>query len=97
MRENTSAVGDSSITEDQANIEVELANGKTISRFVAASLGNLSRPMTDRQLDDKFRDQAVLSLPAGQVEKLIELCWKIDDLEDISELVNVAVPATPGR
>ena len=47
VREHATAVGDSSITEDQAHIEVELTNGETLSRFVEKSLGNIHRPLTD--------------------------------------------------
>jgi 2-methylcitrate dehydratase PrpD len=92
VRENATAVGDPSLTEDQANIEVELVSGEKISRFVEKSLGNINRPLTDRQLDDKFRDQAVMALPAPQVERVIELCWRIDQIADVSELVQAAVP-----
>jgi hypothetical protein len=49
--------------------------------------------MGDKQLEVKFRDQAVAALPAEQVEKAIALCWKIDELEDVVELVRAAVPA----
>jgi 2-methylcitrate dehydratase PrpD len=93
VRESATAAGDASITADQAHVEVELADGRTLSRFVEQSLGNLRRPLTDRQLDAKFRDQAVLALPAAQVDRLIDLCWKIDDLDDVSELIRKAVPA----
>jgi 2-methylcitrate dehydratase PrpD len=97
VREATTAIGDASITEDQANIEVELNDGRRVSRFVEQSLGNIHRPLTDRQLDEKFRDQAVLALPAADVEKAIELCWRIDQLEDAGELVAAAVPAAARR
>lgn len=93
VRERTTAVGDPSVTEDQARIEVELVSGQTIVLFVEKSLGNLNRPMTDRQLDDKFRDQAVLALPAAQVDTLLDRCWRIDGLGDVSEVVTAAVPA----
>jgi 2-methylcitrate dehydratase PrpD len=93
VRERVTAVGDPSVTEDQAHIDVDLENGDRFSRFVEASLGNLRRPMSDRQLEDKFRDQAVRVLPAAQVDALINLCWRIDDLDDVSELISVAVPA----
>jgi 2-methylcitrate dehydratase PrpD len=93
VRELVSAVGDPSITEDQARIEVDLATGAKLTRFVEQSLGNIHRPMTDKQLEQKFRDQAVAALPAAQVEKAIELCWKIDELGDVAELVRAAVPA----
>jgi 2-methylcitrate dehydratase PrpD len=92
VRESATAVGDPSITEDQARIEVDLVTGETIDRFVEKSLGNIHRPMTNQQLEEKFRDQAVLALPAPQVERVIELCWRIDRLRDVSELVQQAVP-----
>ena len=90
VRESATAVGDASLTEDQANIEVELASGEKISRLVEKSLGNINRPLTNQQLDDKFRDQAVLALPADRVERVIELCWRIDQLADVNELVQQA-------
>jgi len=93
VRELVSAVGDPSITEDQARIEVELATGETLARFVEQSLGNVHRPMSDKQLEDKFRDQSVAALPAAQVERAIQLCWRIDELDDVAELVRAAVPA----
>ena len=93
VRERVTAVGDPSVTEDQARIEVELDDGRTLAKFVAQSLGNLGRPLSDRQLDAKFRDQAVLALPAADVEPLIGLCWRIDELDDVNELVTAAVPA----
>jgi 2-methylcitrate dehydratase PrpD len=91
VRELVTAVGDPSITEDQAHIEVELADGKKLTRFVEKSLGNIHRPMSDKQLEGKFRDQAVAALPAAQVEKAIALCWKIDELADVGELIQVCV------
>jgi 2-methylcitrate dehydratase PrpD len=93
VREHATAVGDPSVTEDQARIEVELTDGRILTKFVEQSLGNLARPLSDRQLDDKFRDQGVLALPAANVESLITLCWRIDDLDDVGELVNAALPA----
>ena len=92
VRERATAVGDPSVTEDQVHIEVELTDGRKLTKFVEASLGNLARPLSDRQLDTKFRDQGVLALPAAQVEQLIELCWKIDGLADVGELVRASKP-----
>ena len=93
VRELVSAVGDPSITEDQARIEVQLASGETLARFVEQSLGNVHRPMSDKQLEYKFRDQAVAALPAAQVEKTIKLCWRIDELDDVAELIQAAIPS----
>jgi len=92
VRERATAVGDASITEDQARVEVELTGGRVLTKFVEESLGNLKRPLTDAQLGAKFRDQALLALPAAQVDRLIDLCWRIDVLDDVSELVRGASP-----
>jgi 2-methylcitrate dehydratase PrpD len=93
VRELTTTIGDPQITEDQAHIEVELTTGEKLTRFVEQSLGNIHRPMTNRQLEDKFRDQAALAIPPSQAEQLIPLCWDIEALEDVGEVVNATVPA----
>ncbi|MBZ5580444.1 MAG: MmgE/PrpD family protein [Acidobacteriia bacterium] len=96
VREAATAAGDPALTEDQAQVDVDLADGRTVSRLVEQSLGNIHRPLTDRQLEDKFRELAVLALPAAQVETLIAQCWRIDDLANVNELVQNAVPALAG-
>src|SRR5262249_55492517 len=58
VRERVAATADSAITEDQSDIEVELQNGQVLHRFVECSLGNLRRPLSDQQLEEKFKDQA---------------------------------------
>jgi len=97
VREAATAVGDPAITEDQAHIEVELVTGEKLSRFVEKSLGNIHRPMTDRQLEHKFRDQAELAILPSQVNRLIDLCWCIDDLANVDELIQIAVPVAHHR
>ena len=81
VRERTTASADPGITEDQAHIEVDLANGQKLSRFVEKSLGNIHRPMTDVQLEDKFRDQALATMSQEEIETLIDSCWRIEESE----------------
>jgi len=92
VREHTTAVGDASVTEDQARIEVELTNGETLTKFVEQSLGNVHRPLSDEQLNAKFRDQAVLAIPADQAENVIEQCWRIDQLSNLRPLIESTIP-----
>jgi 2-methylcitrate dehydratase PrpD len=94
VRESTTAAGDDSITEDQAHVEVELTDGRKLGRFIEESIGNLRRPLSDHQLDDKFRDQAALTLPRSQVDDLLGLCWQIDQLMNVKSVIDLAVPAT---
>ena len=92
VRELTTAVGDASVTEDQVHVEVELSDGRRLSKFVEQSLGNIHKPLSDQQLEDKFRDQAVLVHPAAQVESIVRQCWQIDRLDDVGELVRATAP-----
>jgi len=93
VRERATAVGDATVTEDQAGIEVELTDGRVLTKFVAASIGNLARPLSDAQLDAKFRGQAVLALPEPQVTQALASCWGIDTLDDVGALVAATIPA----
>jgi len=92
VRDRTTATADASVTEDQVGIEVELQNGKTLQLFVEQSLGNVHRPLSNAQLDDKFRDQAVLAVPAEQAEALIAATWNIDNSKDAGDLARATVP-----
>ena len=71
VRELTRATGDSSITEDQAHVTVETVDGAASRCSSRESLGNLHRPLSDAQLEDKFRDQAAVNLPQGVVDTLL--------------------------
>ena len=93
VRESATATGDPSLTEDQARVEVELADGRTLRQSVEQSLGNIHRPLTDAQLDAKFRAQAVLALPEPRVDAALSLCWRIAALADVAELIDTSVPA----
>jgi 2-methylcitrate dehydratase PrpD len=88
VRDRVTATGDPAITEDQSDIEVELENGQVLHRFIECSLGNLRRPLADSQLEEKFRDQAVLP----HVNKVIDLCWRLDELQEVNELVLATLP-----
>ena len=66
-------------------------------KFVEQSLGNLKRPLTDAQLNAKFRDQAVLALPPSQVDEILALCWRLDRLDDVGAFVTSATPSRSSR
>jgi len=93
VRECVTAAGDPALTEDQARIEVELTDGQRHSWFVEQSLGNIHRPLSDRQLDDKFRNCADRVLPASAANAVLDSCWRIAELDDVSALVDATVPA----
>jgi 2-methylcitrate dehydratase PrpD len=87
------ALADHSIAEDEVIAEVTLASGERVVKHVEHDIGNLARPMTDRELEDKFRDQAAPVLGAQRANELIALCWSIDKLADCRTLIEATAPA----
>jgi 2-methylcitrate dehydratase PrpD len=94
VRDVTVAEADEELSEDQAAIAVELSDGRTVEHFVEASLGNLQRPLSDEQLEAKCREQAALVLAESHVDALVDLCWRIDSLGNVDDLIRAAVPAS---
>lgn len=93
LRDRVRVSGDDGVTEDQVDIVVRMADGRQHQLFVEQSLGNIHRPLDNAALEDKFRDQAVLALPAAQVEQLIADCWRIDTLADAGAIARGTRPA----
>jgi 2-methylcitrate dehydratase PrpD len=94
VRERTTREADDpTVTEDGVHVELELTDGRVLEKRLTASLGNLERPLTDEQLDAKFRDQATLVLDDAAAERALALCRRVDELGDVSELVDATIPA----
>lgn len=91
LREVTNAVGDPAVNEDSVVVEVRLKDGRTIGMTLQGSLGNLAHPLSDAQLEAKFRDQAGM-LEADKVDAAIAACWDIDNLDDMSSLIAYCIP-----
>ena len=89
----TVAEADPSIAEDEVMVEVTLTSGEQVVKHVEHAIGNLARPMTDVELEDKFRDQAAAVLGVRRAAELIALCWSIDKLADCRTLIEATAPA----
>lgn len=83
LRSRIEVITDPSIASEQAEAEVALADGRTLKARVVHARGSKMRPMTDDDLDAKFRSQAGLVLPAARVERLRELCLGAASLRDV--------------
>jgi len=93
VRERTTREADDpSVSEDGVHVEVQLADGRRLEKRLEGALGNLKRPLSDEQLSAKFTDQATLVLSEEQAARALELAWRIDELEDVSELITATVP-----
>lgn len=90
LRDRVTAVVDRSIAEDQVRVAITLKDGRRIEKHIEHAIGSAGNPMSDAQLEAKFKTQAEGILPAAQVRRLMELCWTVEQLHDAGQLARAA-------
>jgi 2-methylcitrate dehydratase len=67
-------------------VEVVTSNGERHSRRVAYHKGHYKNPLSDIELEDKFRSLAGPVLAKERVEGLLERLWRLETVEDLGEI-----------
>ncbi len=68
-------------------ISVRTREGKTYVKQKDLPLGHPGNPMSDQEVEDKFRRLAARHLSHSRADRLIGLVWKLDRLSDIKALM----------
>ena len=68
------------------DLEVATTAGERYSAQVAYHKGHYKNPLTDAEVEDKFRSLAAEHLPAGRIDALLDHLWRIDEAPDLTEL-----------
>jgi len=92
LRSKVVTHSDTTIGKFQSDITVTLTNGKSLHHKVEHALGTLERPMSDADLEEKFRGLVESVLGAKQAGDVIAKCWAVETLADAGELARVATP-----
>ena len=77
---------DSRLRQDQARVRITLTDGRVLEQFVEHAVGSVENPMSDRQLEAKFRDLVAGIVPVGRIQPLIDLCWQVATLADAGDI-----------
>lgn len=81
---------DETCHEASTGIRLILKNGKTIDKFVERAIGSRDRPLTDAQLDQKFRGLVDPVIGAERGQHISDLTWKLGLADDASGIVRSA-------
>jgi 2-methylcitrate dehydratase PrpD len=95
LRARVTAETDAGLAKDQAEVTIALTDGRAVKTRIEHAVGSLVNPMSDADLDDKFRGLSEVALAADQIERLITLCRDCERLPDASILALTA--AAEGR
>ena len=77
----------------EAYATVTLRDGRKFEHHVPHALGTLQRPMSDADLEAKFKALVEPVLPAARIQRLIEMCWTVETLRDVGAIGREARPA----
>jgi 2-methylcitrate dehydratase PrpD len=89
LRDRVSATIDQSVAEDQVHIAVSLKDGRRLEKFIEHAIGSAKNPMSDAQLEAKFKGLAGGILPAERVARLIDVCWNLEQAPDAGQVARL--------
>jgi 2-methylcitrate dehydratase PrpD len=90
VRSRVEAVPDASVGRDGAVVRLECTDGRVLETRVEHCIGSLARPMTDAELEAKFMGQALEVLPDAAARTLLQLCWRLEGLDDVAEVARAS-------
>lgn len=93
LRDRVSATVEEGIGEDACRLAITLRDGRVFETRVDHAIGSLECPMTNDELESKFRDQANGVPTRASADDLIRMCWEIDRSDDAAALARGAATA----
>jgi 2-methylcitrate dehydratase PrpD len=92
LRRKVSVAPDATLKKIQSRVTVTLNDGRTLTKFVENALGTLARPMSDTDLESKFRSLTDGVIAKAETDRLIQLCWSASELADGGDIARATVP-----
>jgi 2-methylcitrate dehydratase len=71
--------------------EITTKDGRRLRKHIANPHGFGDDPLTDKELEEKFREMATKYLSEKQIGRIFETIWNIERLEDIRQLTKLLV------
>lgn len=76
-------------------VRIRTKNGKTFQHEVTFPRGHARNPMTDGEVEAKFRAMAMPLLPDSKIAEVIDRCWNLDKQNDIGALLRLLEVEAP--
>lgn len=94
LRRKIQVEGDAAVGQDQCELTMTLADGSVYTERVKHATGSPANPVTDAQLDAKFRELAGSVLPKARVGRLLAALWQLERVDDIGAIITLCrIPA----
>ena len=90
LRARVHAEVDAKLAKDQAEVKITLADGREFATRVDHAVGSLVNPMSDADLDEKFRGLCDEILPKEKIERLLAMCRDCENLPNAGAIALAA-------
>ncbi len=87
LRRKVEVVSDAGLRNDEARASVLLRDGRMLDVHVPHASGTIANPMSDAALEGKCIANASPVIGADRARGFAALCWKIEEIKDVRELV----------
>ena len=94
LRDRVNATIDPALRDDEAYVRVTLKNGEVLKRHVEHAIGSLYRPMSNADLDAKFRGLTADILSREEADRLLNLCWNVEALSEVADIARATIPSS---
>jgi 2-methylcitrate dehydratase PrpD len=91
LRRKVTVEEDANIPVETAFVTVQTTDGRLFECHVTQSRGTMARPMSDVELEAKFRSLAKYGSPTLDAEGLIATIWAMYDDHDVARTVKMLV------
>jgi 2-methylcitrate dehydratase len=71
--------------------EIRTKDGRTFSRHVPHPRGTGPNPLTDDELEDKFRNTARQYMPEKQMKQVIDMVWNLEQVDSLGSLMKLLI------
>jgi len=92
LRARVSMTEDAAVGNEEAYVTVRTRSGVSFEKHIAHLRGGPKCPLSDGELEAKFRDQAALGAPGCDAQPIIDAIWRLDELDDVAALMRMLVP-----
>jgi 2-methylcitrate dehydratase PrpD len=92
LRRKVVATVDDSIDEAAADVTAVLVDGRLEHVRIEHAIGSLQRPMSDAQLEAKFRGLSEPVIGRDRTDALIAAAWRVGESADVRALTALAKP-----
>jgi 2-methylcitrate dehydratase PrpD len=91
LRDRIDATADPECHEASVTIDITFRDGTALTKRVDRAIGSRDLPLSDDQLNTKFLDQAALVIGQEAAEALLDLSWRLTDLDDVAVVSHSSV------